>query len=181
MVSSILVSTTAPELMRYTDDLKDVIQHLFEIQSAVHGYLGPETQQELVRKMYVSYNGTRPISTTSIPPNRNQNQSITHIPRPNPVPRLPTPNQLLIKELTNNPTQQKPHPSPLNPFNTHPTPPKYRNPTGPNDRPLKPTLSKHPTPTRNNRLRRLSAQPGYLHSRIRRARSARQSGSAREA
>lgn len=36
-----------------TDDLKDVIQHLFEIQSAVHGYLGPETQQELVRKMYV--------------------------------------------------------------------------------------------------------------------------------
>ncbi|CAK43192.1 uncharacterized protein An18g03640 [Aspergillus niger] len=33
-------------------DLKDVIQHLFEIQSAVHGYLGPETQQELVRKMY---------------------------------------------------------------------------------------------------------------------------------
>lgn len=34
------------------DDLKDVIQHLFEIQSAVHGYLGPETQQELVRKMY---------------------------------------------------------------------------------------------------------------------------------
>lgn len=35
----------------HADDLKDVIQHLFEIQSAVHGYLGPETQQELVRKM----------------------------------------------------------------------------------------------------------------------------------
>lgn len=35
-----------------TDDLKEVIQHLFEIQSAVHGYLGPETQTELVRKMY---------------------------------------------------------------------------------------------------------------------------------
>ncbi|KAJ5364200.1 Mediator of RNA polymerase II transcription subunit 10 [Penicillium cataractarum] len=35
------------------DDIRDVIQHLFEIQSAVHGYLGPETQQELVRKMYV--------------------------------------------------------------------------------------------------------------------------------
>ncbi|KAJ5468467.1 Mediator of RNA polymerase II transcription subunit 10 [Penicillium sp. IBT 31633x] len=33
------------------DDLKDVIQHLFEIQSAVHGYLGPETQQELERKI----------------------------------------------------------------------------------------------------------------------------------
>lgn len=37
--------------MRRIDDLKDVIQHLFEIQSAVHGYLGPETQQELERKM----------------------------------------------------------------------------------------------------------------------------------
>ncbi|KAJ5084517.1 Mediator complex subunit Med10 [Penicillium alfredii] len=36
---------------RCADDLKDVIQHLFEIQSAVHGYLGPETQQELVRKI----------------------------------------------------------------------------------------------------------------------------------
>lgn len=35
-------------------DLKEAIQHLFEIQSAVHGYLGPETQQELVRKMYPS-------------------------------------------------------------------------------------------------------------------------------
>lgn len=35
-----------------TDDLKDIIQQLFEIQSAVHGYLGQETQQELVRKMY---------------------------------------------------------------------------------------------------------------------------------
>ncbi|KAL4749949.1 hypothetical protein BDW72DRAFT_194306 [Aspergillus terricola var. indicus] len=32
-------------------ELKDIIQHLFEIQSAVHGYLGPETQQELVRKI----------------------------------------------------------------------------------------------------------------------------------
>lgn len=44
-------------LIRYTDDLKEVIQQLFEIQSAVHGYLGPETQQELVRKMYVTCNG----------------------------------------------------------------------------------------------------------------------------
>ncbi|KKK23876.1 hypothetical protein AOCH_002907 [Aspergillus ochraceoroseus] len=35
------------------NDIKDVIQHLFEIQSAVHGYLGPETQQELVRKITV--------------------------------------------------------------------------------------------------------------------------------
>ena len=34
------------------DRIKDVIQNLFEIQTAVHGYLGPETQQQLVRKMY---------------------------------------------------------------------------------------------------------------------------------
>ncbi|OQD75119.1 hypothetical protein PENDEC_c008G00176 [Penicillium decumbens] len=51
------------------DDLKDVIQHLFEIQSAVHGYLGPETQQELVRKIK---NLTLALSTlskdTDIPP-----------------------------------------------------------------------------------------------------------------
>ncbi|OXV06831.1 hypothetical protein Egran_05403 [Elaphomyces granulatus] len=33
------------------NELKDVIQHLFEIQAAVHGYLGPETQVELVRKI----------------------------------------------------------------------------------------------------------------------------------
>jgi len=53
------------QLTRDADDLKDVIQHLFEIQSAVHGYLGPETQQELVRKMYVSLNGT--LNPTSTP------------------------------------------------------------------------------------------------------------------
>ncbi|KAJ5219014.1 Mediator complex subunit Med10 [Penicillium cinerascens] len=51
------------------DDLKDVIQHLFEIQSAVHGYLGPETQQELVRKIK---NLTLALSTlsndTDVPP-----------------------------------------------------------------------------------------------------------------
>lgn len=35
----------------FLERLRDVIQNLFEIQSAVHGYLGPETQQELVRKM----------------------------------------------------------------------------------------------------------------------------------
>lgn len=44
--------------MNIADDLKEVIQHLFEIQSAVHGYLGPETQQELVRKMYAKVNTT---------------------------------------------------------------------------------------------------------------------------
>lgn len=34
-----------------SEDLKEVIQQLYEIQSAVHGYLGDETQAELVRKM----------------------------------------------------------------------------------------------------------------------------------
>ncbi|KAJ5996768.1 hypothetical protein N7522_008428 [Penicillium canescens] len=46
------------------DDLKDVIQQLFEIQSAVHGYLGPETQQELVRKIPL-----KPFDTHPTPPN----------------------------------------------------------------------------------------------------------------
>ncbi|KAJ5945533.1 Mediator complex subunit Med10 [Penicillium verhagenii] len=42
----------APVTLKTVDaELKDAIQHLFEIQSAVHGYLGPETQQELVRKI----------------------------------------------------------------------------------------------------------------------------------
>ncbi|MCJ1401172.1 RNA polymerase II mediator complex subunit [Xylographa trunciseda] len=44
----------APEpinLNTIDDLLKDVIQHLYAIQSSVHGYLGPETQQELVRKI----------------------------------------------------------------------------------------------------------------------------------
>ncbi|KAJ5122562.1 Mediator complex subunit Med10 [Penicillium atrosanguineum] len=56
-------------LKKVDDDLKDVIQHLFEIQSAVHGYLGPETQQELVRKIK---NLTLALSTlskdTDLPP-----------------------------------------------------------------------------------------------------------------
>ena len=38
-------------LIAIVDRLKDVIQDLFELQSAVHGYLGPETQQVLVRKV----------------------------------------------------------------------------------------------------------------------------------
>ncbi|EAS32832.3 RNA polymerase II mediator complex protein Nut2 [Coccidioides immitis RS] len=38
-------------LSQIDEDLKDVIQTFFEIQSAVHGYLGPETQQELVKKL----------------------------------------------------------------------------------------------------------------------------------
>ncbi|KAL2836370.1 mediator complex, subunit Med10 [Aspergillus pseudoustus] len=45
------------------NEIKDIIQHLFEIQSAVHGYLGPETQQELVRKIK---NLTTSLQTLSI-------------------------------------------------------------------------------------------------------------------
>ncbi|RHZ49113.1 mediator complex subunit NUT2 [Aspergillus thermomutatus] len=59
------------------DDLKEVIQHLFEIQSAVHGYLGPETQTELVRKIK---NLTLALSTLSThtkpqPPDRDPDQA----------------------------------------------------------------------------------------------------------
>ena len=42
-------------LLQFLDQLKNVIQDLFEIQSAVHGYLGPETQQQLIRKMYTGF------------------------------------------------------------------------------------------------------------------------------
>ncbi|KAF3393902.1 Mediator of RNA polymerase II transcription subunit 10 [Penicillium rolfsii] len=61
----------APVMLKTVDDdIRDVIQHLFEIQSAVHGYLGPETQQELVRKIK---NLTLTLSTltthTALPPN----------------------------------------------------------------------------------------------------------------
>ncbi|KAL9017169.1 MAG: hypothetical protein Q9185_005498 [Variospora sp. 1 TL-2023] len=34
---------------RVDAQIKDVIQDLFQIQSATHGYAGPQTQQELVR------------------------------------------------------------------------------------------------------------------------------------
>ncbi|KAL8955926.1 MAG: hypothetical protein Q9193_006389 [Seirophora villosa] len=34
---------------RVDDQIKDVIQDLFQIQAAAHGYAGPQTQQELVR------------------------------------------------------------------------------------------------------------------------------------
>ncbi|CAG8039570.1 unnamed protein product [Penicillium salamii] len=50
------------------DELKDVIQHLFEIQSAVHGYLGPETQQELVRKIKSLTLALSTLSTHTQPP-----------------------------------------------------------------------------------------------------------------
>ncbi|RMJ28188.1 hypothetical protein PHISP_00965 [Aspergillus sp. HF37] len=53
----------APITLNTVDtDLKEIIQHLFEIQSAVHGYLGPETQAELVRKIK---NLTQTLSTLS--------------------------------------------------------------------------------------------------------------------
>ncbi|KAL2826073.1 mediator of RNA polymerase II transcription subunit 10 [Aspergillus cavernicola] len=63
------------------NEIKDIIQHLFEIQSAVHGYLGPETQQELVRKIK---NLTTTLSSLSqhtrddpTAPNTNSNTSPT--------------------------------------------------------------------------------------------------------
>lgn len=40
-------------LMPLQDRLKDVIQNLFEIQSNIQGYLGPRTQEGLVRNMYL--------------------------------------------------------------------------------------------------------------------------------
>ncbi|MCJ1262321.1 RNA polymerase II mediator complex subunit [Lobaria immixta] len=47
------------------DQLKNVIQDLFEIQSAVHGYLGPETQQQLIRKISQLSNSLSSLSSTS--------------------------------------------------------------------------------------------------------------------
>lgn len=47
------------------DRLRDVIQNLFEIQSAVHGYLGPETQQQLVRKIHQLTTSLSTLSTSS--------------------------------------------------------------------------------------------------------------------
>ncbi|KAI4188161.1 MAG: hypothetical protein LQ346_005374 [Caloplaca aetnensis] len=44
--------TRKPRSRSDTDQVKDVIQDLFQIQSAAHGYAGPQTQQELVRLMY---------------------------------------------------------------------------------------------------------------------------------
>ncbi|KAL3463863.1 mediator complex, subunit Med10 [Aspergillus heterothallicus] len=56
------------------NEIKDIIQHLFEIQSAVHGYLGPETQQELVRKIK---NLTTSLQTLSIHTRDDSNHSST--------------------------------------------------------------------------------------------------------
>ncbi|PWY72433.1 hypothetical protein BO70DRAFT_320859 [Aspergillus heteromorphus CBS 117.55] len=65
-------------------DLKEIIQHLFEIQSAVHGYLGPETQQELVRKIknlttslstLSTHTADQPTPTTTTTTNNNNNNN----------------------------------------------------------------------------------------------------------
>lgn len=42
-----------------------MIQNLFEIQTAVHGYLGPETQQLLVRKIHQLTTSLSTLSTSS--------------------------------------------------------------------------------------------------------------------
>lgn len=54
MICTKNISIACADMASALDRLKDVIQNLFEIQSAVHGYLGPETQQELIRKVYLS-------------------------------------------------------------------------------------------------------------------------------
>ncbi|KAL4941733.1 hypothetical protein BDV06DRAFT_222870 [Aspergillus oleicola] len=75
-------------LSKVDDELKDIIQHLFEIQSAVHGYLGPETQQELVRKIK---NLTTSLSTLSL--HTRDDPSSTNTTNPtnsNPNPQDPT-------------------------------------------------------------------------------------------
>ncbi|KAJ5477054.1 Mediator of RNA polymerase II transcription subunit 10 [Penicillium diatomitis] len=61
----------APVLLKTVDDdIRDVVQHLFEIQSAVHGYLGPETQQELVHKIKNLTIALKTLHThTELPPN----------------------------------------------------------------------------------------------------------------
>ncbi|KAJ5894193.1 hypothetical protein N7495_005884 [Penicillium taxi] len=57
-------------LKKVDEDIKDVIQHLFEIQSAVHGYIGPETQQELVRKIKTLTLALKTLSTDTQLPNQ---------------------------------------------------------------------------------------------------------------
>ena len=42
--------------------LQEVIQDLFEVQSTVHGYLGPQTQQVLVHKVYNIFLPERPTN-----------------------------------------------------------------------------------------------------------------------
>ncbi|KAL4880098.1 mediator complex, subunit Med10 [Aspergillus karnatakaensis] len=56
-------------------EIKDIIQHLFEIQSAVHGYLGPETQQELVRKIKNLTTSLQTLSLHTRDPPTNSSQT----------------------------------------------------------------------------------------------------------
>ncbi|KAL9101788.1 MAG: hypothetical protein Q9163_002984 [Psora crenata] len=58
-------STSLTETALYTDRLKDVIQDLYEIQSSVHGYLGPQTQQVLVRKIHDLTTSLQQLSASS--------------------------------------------------------------------------------------------------------------------
>ena len=42
--------------------LQEVIQDLFELQSTVHGYLGPQTQQVLIHKVYSIFLSERTVN-----------------------------------------------------------------------------------------------------------------------
>ncbi|KAG8534053.1 uncharacterized protein KY384_000896 [Bacidia gigantensis] len=56
----------APGLEAEVDDrLKDVIQDLYEIQSSIHGYLGPETKQVLIGKIHDLTASLQTLSATS--------------------------------------------------------------------------------------------------------------------
>ncbi|KAK2738185.1 RNA polymerase II mediator complex subunit [Myotisia sp. PD_48] len=71
MASDITLSTI-------DDDLKEVIQNFFEIQSAVHGYLGPETHQELMRKLK-----SLTISLKTLADHTDPSQAPSSSPQPN--------------------------------------------------------------------------------------------------
>jgi hypothetical protein len=128
-----------------TDEIKDIIQHLFEIQSAVHGYLGPETQQELVRKMYLALLIPLPSLFKGV---------------------------LYLTRETN--LQQKPHSIPPHPLNPHKRRSLLNRPLKPSfhlykqcqrqHQPLRPTDNIHCAPAGDNRLRGRGAQPGHLHA-----------------
>ncbi|KAL9639941.1 MAG: hypothetical protein Q9164_000610 [Protoblastenia rupestris] len=47
--------------------IKDVIQDLYEIQSSVHGYLGPQTQQVLIRRIHNLTSSLQQLSASSAP------------------------------------------------------------------------------------------------------------------
>ncbi|KAE8144391.1 mediator complex, subunit Med10 [Aspergillus avenaceus] len=65
-------------LTQVDTDLKEIIQHLFEIQSAVHGYLGPETQQELVRKIKNLTQSLKTLSSHTTPTPTTQESTTTN-------------------------------------------------------------------------------------------------------